>query len=218
MREQELIINSDRGYSNIDEWIGLVKLLVPILTRSDNEGIEVDADANNVSPFSPVSSVINNAPKNFATGTLTYVGENAFGKTVEKAYLSVSKPMNNNIRVRDAKMLGGLGGKAYNVGMFGNSFNENNERYDLTTEKVVSTTLDSVNLAHDLELIKTKPHIKPSKNKVVNLAKITTFKLSEAGIKGTAIDTAKEWLEKIDKQLEEVERERREKARKYWPF
>ena len=55
MREQELIINSDRGYSNIDEWIGLVKLLVPILTRSDNEGIEVDADANNVSPFSPVS-------------------------------------------------------------------------------------------------------------------------------------------------------------------
>lgn len=46
MREQELIINSDRGYSNIDEWIGLVKLLVPILTRSDNEGIEVDADAN----------------------------------------------------------------------------------------------------------------------------------------------------------------------------
>ena len=218
MREQELIINSDRGYSNIDEWIGLVKLLVPILTISDNEGIEVDADANNVSPFSPVSSVINNAPKNFATGTLTYVGENAFGKTVEKAYLSVSKPMNNNIRVRDAKILGGLGGKAYNVGMFGNSFNENNERYDLTTEKVVSTTLDSVNLAHDLELIKTKPHIKPSKNKVVNLAKITTFKLSEAGIKGTAIDTAKEWLEKIDKQLEEVERERREKARKYWTF
>ena len=188
------------------------------MTISDNEGIEVDADANNVIPFSPVSSVINNAPKNFATGTLTYVGENAFGKTVEKAYLSVSKPMNNNIRVRDAKMLGGLGGKAYNVGMFGNSFNENNERYDSTTGKVVSTTLDSVNLAHDLELIKTKPKIKPSKNKWVNVAKITTFKLSEAGIKGTAIDTAKEWLEKIDKQLEEVERERREKARKYWPF
>ncbi|MDU7875918.1 MAG: hypothetical protein E7J29_03975 [Veillonella sp.] len=185
MREQELIINSDRGYSNIDEWIGLVKLLVPILTRSDNEGIEVDADANNVSPFSPVSSVINNAPKNFATGTLTYVGENAFGKTVEKAYLSVSKPMNNNIRVRDAKM---LGGKAYNVGMFGNSFNENNERYNLTTEKVVSTTLDSVNLSHDLELIKTKPKIKASKNKLVNMAKIITFKLSKAGIKGTAID------------------------------
>lgn len=188
MREQELIINSDRGYSNIDEWIGLVKLLVPILTRSDNEGIEVDADANNVSPFSPVSSVINNAPKNFATGTLTYVGENAFGKTVEKAYLSVSKPMNNNIRVRDAKMLGGLGGKAYNVGMFGNSFNENNEHYDLTTEKVVSITLDSVNLSHDLELIKTKPKIKTSKNKLVDMAKITTFKLSKAGIKGTAID------------------------------
>ena len=151
MREQELIINSDRGYSNIDEWIGLVKLLVPILTRSDNEGIEVDADANN-------------------------------------AYLSVSKPMNNNIRVRDAKMLGGLGGKAYNVGMFGNSFNENNERYNLTTEKVVSTTLDSVNLSHDLELIKTKPKIKASKNKLVNMAKIITFKLSKAGIKGTAID------------------------------
>ena len=188
MREQELIINSDRGYSNIDEWIGLVKLLVPILTRSDNEGIEVDADANNVSPFSPVSSVINNAPKNFATGTLTYVGENAFGKTVEKAYLSVSKPMNNNIRVRDAKMLGGLGGKAYNVGMFGNSFNENNERYNLTTEKVVSTTLDSVNLSHELELIKTKPKIKASKNKLVNIAKIITFKLSKAGIKCTAID------------------------------
>ena len=188
MREQELIINSDRGYSNIDEWIGLVKLLVPILTRSDNEGIEVDADANNMSPFSPVSSVINNAPKNFATGTLTYVGENAFGKTVEKAYLSVSKPMNNNIRVRDAKMLGGLGGKAYNVGMFGNSFNENNEHYDLTTEKVVSITLDSVNLSHDLELIKTKPKIKTSKNKLVDMAKITTFKLSKAGIKGTAID------------------------------
>ena len=41
-------------------------------------------------------------------------------------------------RMEDAKMLGGLGGKAYNVGMFGNSFNENNEHYDLTTEKVVS--------------------------------------------------------------------------------
>ena len=217
-RGQEVIINSDRSYSNIDEWVGLVKPLVPILTRSDTEGVEVAADTNNVSSFSPVSSVINNAPKNFATGTLTYVGENAFGKTVEKAYLSVSKPMNNNIRVRDAKMLGGLGGKAYNVGMFGNSFNENNERYDSTTGKVVSTTLDSVNLAHDLELIKTKPKIKPSKNKWVNVAKITTFKLSEAGIKGTAIDTVKEWLDKIDKQAEEVEKERREKARKYWPF
>ena len=217
-RGQEVIINSDRSYSNIDEWVGLVKPLVPILTRSDNEGGEVAADTNNVSSFSPVSSVINNAPKNFATGTLTYVGENAFGKTVEKAYLSVSKPMNNNIRVRDAKMLGGLGGKAYNVGMFGNSFNENNERYDSTTGKAVSTTLDSVNLAHDLELIKTKPKIKPSKNKWVNVAKITTFKLSEAGIKGTAIDTVKEWLDKIDKQAEEVEKERREKARKYWPF
>ena len=217
-RGQEVIINSDRSYSNIDEWIGLVKPLYPIIVKNDTEKLEVAADTNNVSSFSPVSSVINNAPKNFATGTLTYVGENAFGKTVEKAYLSVSKPMYNNIRVRDAKMLGGLGGKAYNVGMFGNSFNENNERYDSTTGKAVSTTLDSVNLAHDLELIKTKPHIKPSKNKVVNLAKITTFKLSEAGIKGTAIDTAKEWLEKIDKQLEEVERERREKARKYWPF
>lgn len=217
-RGQEVIINSDRSYSNIDEWIGLVKPLVPILTRSDNEGLEVAADTNNVSSFSPVSSVINNAPKNFATGTLTYVGENAFGKTVEKAYLSVSKPMNNNIRVQDAKMLGGLGGKAYNVGMFGNSFNENNERYDSTTGKVASTTLDSVNLAHDLELIKTKPKIKPSKNKWVNVAKITTFKLSEAGIKGTAIDTVKEWLDKIDKQAEEVEEERREKARKYWPF
>ena len=217
-RGQEVIINSDRSYSNIDEWIGLVKPLYPIIVKNDTEKLEVATDTNNVSSFSPVSSVINNAPKNFATGTLTYVGENAFGKTVEKAYLSVSKPMYNNIRVRDAKMLGGLGGKAYNVGMFGNSFNENNERYDSTTGKAVSTTLDSVNLAHDLELIKTKPHIKPSKNKVVNLAKITTFKLSEAGIKGTAIDTAKEWLEKIDKQLEEVERERREKARKYWPF
>lgn len=50
------------------------------------------------------------------------------------------------------------------------------------------------------------------------MAKITTFKLSEAGIKGTAIDTEKEWLDKIDKQAEEVEKERREKARKYWPF
>jgi hypothetical protein len=117
------------------------------LTRSDNEGIEVAADANNVSPFSPVSSVINNAPKNFATGTLTYVGENAFSKSVEKAYLVTSRLMYNNIRVRDAK-----------------------------------------------------------------------FKLSEAGIKGTAIDTEKEWLEKIDKPLEEVERERREKAKKYLPF
>ena len=73
-------------------------------------------------------------------------------------------------------------------------------------------------MAHDLELIKTKPKIKPSKNKWVNVAKITTFKLSEAGIKGTAIDTVKEWLDKIDKQAKEVEKERREKARKYWPF
>ncbi|WP_456156545.1 hypothetical protein [Veillonella sp.] len=117
------------------------------MTRSDNEGIEVAADTNNVSSFSPVSSVINNTPKNFATSAATYIGENAFSKSVEKAYLVTSRPMYNNIRVRDAK-----------------------------------------------------------------------FKLSEAGIKGTAIDTVKEWLEKIDKQLEEVERERREKARKYWPF
>ena len=72
-------------------------------------------------------------------------------------------------RMEDAKMLGGLGDKAYNVGMFGNSFNENNEHYDLTTEKVVSITLDSVNLSHDLELIKTKPKIKTSKNKLVDM-------------------------------------------------
>ena len=85
-------------------------------------------------------------------------------------------------------MLGGLGGKAYNVGMFGNSFNENNEHYDLTTEKVVSITLDSVNLSHDLELIKTKPKIKLVKISWLIGAKITTFKLSKAGIKGTAID------------------------------
>ena len=217
-RGQEVIINSDRSYSNIDEWIGLVKPLYPISVKNDTEKLEVAADTNNVSSFSLVSSVINNAPKNFATGAATYIGENAFSKSVEKAYLVTSRPMYNNIRVRDAKMLGGLGGKAYNVGSYGNSFNENNERYQSVSGKSISTAVDTLNVAHDLEIIKVKPKIKPSKNKVVNVLKIATYKITEAGAKGTLIDTTKDLLDKFDERLEEVEQQRREKARQFWPF
>ena len=187
-----------------------------------NDSSDIDeslvSDTNTKNSYSLLTSVVNNAPKNFATGTVTYVGENAFGKTVEKSYLSVSKPLNNDIRVRDAKMLGSLGGKAYNVGMYGNSFNENNERYQSVSGKSISTAVDTLNVAHDLEIIKVKPKIKPSKNKVVNVLKIGTYKLIEAGAKGTVIDTTKDLLDKVDERLEEVEQQRRERARQFWPF
>ena len=187
-----------------------------------NDSSDIDeslvSDTNTKNSYSLLTSVVNNAPKNFATGTVTYVGENAFGKTVEKSYLSVSKPLNNDIRVRDAKMLGSLGGKAYNVGLYGNSFNENNERYQSVSGKSISTAVDTLNVAHDLEIIKVKPKIKPSKNKVVNVLKIGTYKLIEAGAKGTVIDTTKDLLDKVDERLEEVEQQRRERARQFWPF
>ena len=187
-----------------------------------NDSSDIDeslvSDTNTKNSYSLLTSVVNNAPKNFATGTVTYVGENAFGKTVEKSYLSVSKPLNNDIRVRDAKMLGSLGGKAYNIGMYGNSFNENNERYQSVSGKSISTAVDTLNVAHDLEIIKVKPKIKPSKNKVVNVLKIGTYKLIEAGAKGTVIDTTKDLLDKVDERLEEVEQQRRERARQFWPF
>lgn len=58
------------------DWIRLVKPLYSLIVKNDTKKLEVAADINNVSSFSPVSSVINNAPKNFATSAATYIEEN----------------------------------------------------------------------------------------------------------------------------------------------